>query len=269
MVYFIATPIGNLEDITVRALKILRKTNTIICEDTRHTSVLLNKYNIKNKQLISYNDYNKELKIDNLILTAKNEDVSFVSDAGMPIISDVGYKFLQKLIINCIDYTVIPGPSASLSALCLSALKPDKFLFLGFLPKNKSGIISILQSYKYTNATFIIFENKNRVLNTLNLIHDVLGNRNAAIVREITKIYEEIISGKVKDIIEKVKIKQIKGEIVILLENFSSINDDIISTQQLNDYIIALKKFHFSNKDIKNILKIFYKQKINYNKIII
>jgi 16S rRNA (cytidine1402-2'-O)-methyltransferase len=260
MVFFIATPIGNLEDITLRAIKTLRKINIIICEDTRQTSKLLNKYNIKNKKLIPYNDFNKLALLDDLVNQAKHNDLAFVSDAGMPIISDTGYKFLNELIINKIKYTVLPGPTASLTALSLSGLKPDKFLFLGFLPKSKNKIITLLETYKNTPASIIIYENKNRLLNTLKIIKEVFGNKKVAVIREITKIYEEVISDYVEEIINILETRLLKGEIVTIIENYDIKKID----NEIEKKIFELKKLNLSSKEIKNIIQIFTGNKISY-----
>lgn len=257
MIYFIATPIGNLDDITIRALKILKSSKYIVCEDTRRISTILNKYHITNKQKIIFNDFNKDEILNKIIEIAEKEDISFVSDAGMPIISDPGYEIVQKSLEKKIKFTIIPGSSASLTALCLSGLKPDKFLFLGFLPKKKKNKKELLQTYLNTIATFIIFENQNRVNETLQIIFDVFGNVDTSIVRELTKIYEEVIRGKIETLIKSLANKLLKGEIVIIFENRKKNSYDNVGSNKITKYINELKKKNFTNKQIKYILKLF------------
>lgn len=254
MIYFIATPIGNLKDVTIRALKILRSCKYIICEDTRRTSVLLNKYHIKNREFIIYNDFNKLKVINRILDLTKENDLCFVSDAGMPIISDPGFKLVRELIEKNISYTVIPGPSSSLTALCLSGMTPDKFTFLGFLPKSKNKKIELLKLFVHVKTSIIIFENQNRVVKTLEIILDVFGNINAAIVRELTKIYEQVIRGNVKYLLKKLENKKLKGEIVIIVENKEPQNNN----KNFTEYIDKLKKCNFTNKEIKKILKALF-----------
>ncbi|HOK40493.1 MAG TPA: 16S rRNA (cytidine(1402)-2'-O)-methyltransferase [bacterium] len=259
MIYFISTPIGNLEDITIRAIKQLRKCKYIICEDTRRTTLLLNKYKIYNKEKIIYNDFNKYKQVEKIIELAKTNDLCFVSDAGMPIISDPGFELIKKLRENNLSYTILPGPSASLTALCLSSLKPDKFLFLGFLPKLKSDKFKLLKKYKNIKATFILYENQNRVNETLEIIRELFGNVKIAIVRELTKIYEDLIVNNISNLLEILKDKVLKGEIVILFESEIESEQKINNVEQIKEIIKKLKRKNFSNREIKNIIDIIFK----------
>jgi len=254
MIYFISTPIGNLEDITIRAIKQLRKCKYIICEDTRRTTLLLNKYKIYNKEKIIYNDFNKYKQVEKIIELAKTNDLCFVSDAGMPIISDPGFELIKKLRENNLPYTILPGPSASLTALALSSLKPDKFLFLGFLPKSKSDKLKLLKKYKNIQATFILYENQNRVNETLEIISEIFGNVKTAIVRELTKIYEEIIVNNITEILNFLKDKILKGEIVILFESEIENEQTTNNIEHIKEIIKKLKMKNFTNREIKNII---------------
>ncbi|GAB6065895.1 16S rRNA (cytidine(1402)-2'-O)-methyltransferase [Aquifex pyrophilus] len=214
--YVVPTPIGNLKDITLRALEVLRSVNYIACEDTRRTLILLNHYGIKGKKLISYYEPKEEHRIPKILKILEKEDVALVTDAGMPAVSDPGYRLIRRCIEEGIDVEVLPGPSAVLTALVGSGLPPDRFLFLGFLPKK--GTKGFLEEVKRCeDTTVILFENPNRVLKILELILEIFGDVEACVARELTKVHEEYIRGSVSEIIEEIKRREkIKGEIVIL-----------------------------------------------------
>ena len=214
--YLIPTPIGNLEDITIRALNLLQEVDCLLCEDTRETSVLLKKYNINNR-LISCHEYNEDKIVEKVLLMLKEgKNIGLVTDQGTPIISDPGY-LLSKEIIKA-DYNVVglPGSTAFVPALIMSGIEPSPFLFYGFLSSKKSKQIKELKSLESLKYTIIIYESVHRLKATLNNILNVLGDRNIALCRELSKIHEEIIRGKITDIIPL--IETMKGEFVIIIE---------------------------------------------------
>jgi 16S rRNA (cytidine1402-2'-O)-methyltransferase len=213
--YIVPTPIGNLKDITLRALEILKEVDYIICEDTRRTNILLNHYDIKNKKLISYFAPKEDQKIPFLLEIIKKYKSALVVDAGMPGISDPGYKLIKACLENNLEIEVLPGPSAFLTALVGSGIPTDKFLFLGFLPKK--GLKKYLERIKELDVTIIFYESPKRLERTLKTIDEVLGNCKIAIAREISKIYEEYLRGDLKEIISRLKDKKLKGEITVVL----------------------------------------------------
>jgi len=190
--FLVATPIGNMEDISARALKALADVDYILSEDTRETQKLLNHFNIQKSQ-ISYRDqnHNKILK-DIIELLESGLNIALVSDRGTPLISDPGYKLVRELIDRGIKIESIPGPSSVIDALVLSGLPTDKFVFLGFLPRSKSQIEKILLQYGELDATLIILESPYRVLTLLDIAFDVLGAREVAVCKELTKLHEEV-----------------------------------------------------------------------------
>jgi len=215
--YVVATPIGNLQDITYRAVETLKSVDVIFAENPRHSKILLSTYNIK-KELVSYNDHNYQKKIPFALDIARNgKTIALITDAGTPTIQDPGYRIVKAFIENGYDVVPIPGPSAFVCALQASGLATDKFVFLGFLPKSKSKQSKLLLKYDL-DATIIIYESPNRLLKTLENIKQTLGNRYVVIAKELTKIYEEFIRGKVEDVIAKLEEKKIVGEFVILIE---------------------------------------------------
>mgnify|MGYP000940899265 CR=1 FL=1 len=216
--YICATPIGNLEDVTIRLLNTLNQVDTIACEDTRHTVKLLNYYQIK-KPLISYHAHSHQEREDYIIeKILKGENIAYVSDAGMPGISDPGEALVKKAILQAIDIEVIPGPSAVITALAISGLDTSSFLFLGFLPTKTKKRRSVLASIANMEHTVIIYEAPHRLLASLNDINDELGDsRPIVVARELTKKFEEIKRGTVKELLEYYSEVVPKGEICILI----------------------------------------------------
>ncbi|NPB08092.1 MAG: 16S rRNA (cytidine(1402)-2'-O)-methyltransferase [Aquificae bacterium] len=215
--YVVPTPIGNLKDITLRALEVLREVNYIACEDTRRTLILLNHYDIRGKKLISYYEPKEERQIPRILRILEKEDVALVSDAGMPAISDPGYRLIRRCIEEGIEVEVLPGPSAVLTALVGSGLPTDRFLFVGFVPKKGTkGFFEDLK--KCEDTTVILFENPKRVLKTLQVIEEVFGEEVPfCLARELTKVHEEYIRGSLREVKEKLKEREsLKGEVVIL-----------------------------------------------------
>lgn len=216
--YICPTPIGNLEDITLRTLRILKEVDVIAAEDTRHTIKLLNHYEIK-KPLTSYHEHNiKEKGIELIQRLKKGKNIALVSDAGMPGISDPGQELIGLAIEEDIEIIILPGPTASIAALVVSGLNTDKFVFEGFLSSRKKLRIDQLNSLKDEKRTMIIYESPHRVLDTLDNMLGTLGNRKIAIIRELTKIYEEIFRGTIEEGIKKFSSVKIKGEFCLIIE---------------------------------------------------
>lgn len=215
MIYFVASPIGNLKDITLRALELLEQADLICCEDTRNTSVLLNHYDIK-KRLVSFHQHNEVERGEEIILWAKEgKDICIVSDAGMPGISDPGSKLITRLIEEGIEYSVLPGASAFTTALVYSGLNSEVFKFLGFLaPKGKERKEK-LQMIKDEKSTVILYEAPHKLDKTMEDLMEIIPDRTISIVRELTKIYEEHINFKISDYKEQDFVK--KGEMVLVI----------------------------------------------------
>ncbi len=216
--YIVATPIGNLMDITLRALEILKEVGTIVCEDTRVTSILLNKYGIK-KPLVPLNEYNEEQTVYSILAKLETESVALVSDAGTPLISDPGFRLVSMAKKKGFKVIPIPGPSALIASLSASALPTDKFIFLGFLPKTPSKAESVLMSVKNLGMTVIIYESPHRILQTLKVIQEIFGDIEITLARELTKKFEEIKNLKVSQHLLEYVSKNPKGEFTILFSS--------------------------------------------------
>ena len=215
--FVVSTPIGNLEDITLRALRVLKEVDLIACEDTRRTHLLLKHYNIKNS-LTSYHDYNKERKTPELVRFLKSKkSLALVSDAGTPGIADPAYFLVKKAIFEKIEVVSVPGVSAFLSALVVSGLPTDRFCFENFLPSKKTKRGKRLKGLEDEKRTLIFYESSHRFIQTLDDIQKILGERDIVVARELTKKFEEIKRGKVSEIKEYFQKKKIKGEFVILM----------------------------------------------------
>jgi 16S rRNA (cytidine1402-2'-O)-methyltransferase len=249
--YIISTPIGNLKDITLRAVEALQSVDVIACEDTRVTQKLLNHLGI-NKKLFVYNDHSKESereKIFNFLNEGKS--VGLVSDAGTPLISDPGYKLIKQAMELNIKIVPIPGVSSVITALTISGLPSDNFYFAGFLP-NKSGERQEKLKYlKTINSTLIIFESPNRAGDMLVEAFKIFGNKPATLTRELTKLFEETNHSDLKTLSEKYLEKEIKGEVVILIDN-SQIEEVKYSQDEILTELKKLKA-KFSVKDSAKI----------------
>lgn len=219
MLYLVPTPIGNLKDITLRALEVLKEVDGIICEDTRRTSTLLHYYDI-HKPLIILNDYNEAKVFPQIIERLKSgQNLALVSDAGTPLISDPGYKLVRECISEKIPVDSLPGPSSVLTALTLSGLSPDKFTFLGYLPEKGSKRIKMLKDILATNyqlpTTYIAFVSPYKLLTTLSDIKEVFGDIDIVLAHELTKIHQSVGSKPVSKWLEE--LKNPKGEYILLL----------------------------------------------------
>lgn len=215
--YVVATPIGNLDDITFRAVDILKHVIFILAEDTRHSINLLKRYNIKTP-LVSYRDQNHKSMIQKVVDKLNmGLDLALISDAGTPCISDPGYRLVRELSFLGYEVISIPGPSSVISALSISGVATDKFIFLGFLPKSEKKIKDILYKYGYLDCSLVIFESPNRVKNLITLIHQSLGDRYVSIVNDITKVHEKVVYNKCSKFVEDFPLPQ-KGEFVVLID---------------------------------------------------
>lgn len=219
VLYIVATPLGNLEDITFKAIKVLKSAGAIACEDSRRTVKLLNRYEIKTP-LITYQEYNKEAAGRKIIQRLKKgERIALVSDAGTPGISDPGYNLVRDAILDGIRVEVVPGPSAIVSAIVLSGLPTDRFCFEGFIPPKKDRRVKKFESLKDEERTIVFYESPHRVKDSLEDMGGVLGERRAALLREMTKLNEEVIRGTVNEIRDEMTGRgKVHGEITIVVE---------------------------------------------------
>jgi 16S rRNA (cytidine1402-2'-O)-methyltransferase len=213
--YIVATPIGNLEDISLRALRVLKEVGLIAAEDTRKTRFLLNKYEIKTPAT-SYHEHNKLTKLSYVLGKLETEDVALVSEAGMPGISDPGYELVVAAIERGITVVPIPGPSAIIAALAVSGLPTDRFLFVGFLPARTANRRRTLENIATEKATLIFYEAPHRVIATLKDMLATLGDRRIAVCRELTKIHEEVFRGTISQAIEHFATP--RGEFTLVIE---------------------------------------------------
>jgi 16S rRNA (cytidine1402-2'-O)-methyltransferase len=217
ILYIISTPIGNLEDITLRALRILKEVDLIAAEDTRRTGLLLKHYGI-HTPLTSYFEGNELKKKDFILSKLKQGDrIAIVSDAGTPGISDPGFRLIQLAIENQIPVIPIPGPSAVIAALSVSGLPTDAFLFKGFFPHKSKKRRDLLKQFEETKETLIFYESPHRIFETLEDIFEILGDREMVLTRELTKIYEEVLRGKVSEIQSQIGGRKLKGEITVVI----------------------------------------------------
>ena len=237
--YVIATPIGNAQDITLRALNKLNTLDFIACEDTRITSKLCNIHKIKCKgRLLSYHEHNSSRMIPRIITRLKEgKNIGLTTDAGTPLISDPGYKLVLTAIKNDIDVKSIPGPSALTAAISISGISSDQFFFAGFLPKKSKQKKEKILSFGNLEAAIVLFESSNRLIPLLKEINNILGNRKISLLKEITKAYEKTEYGYIENILEKIKSKNIKGEFVLIIEKAEK------------------EIYNYTEKDIKKILK--------------
>ncbi len=258
ILYICGTPIGNLEDITLRALKILKKVKLIAAEDTRHTKKLLNHYQI-NTKVSSYYEYNKFKKAPYLVEILKNgQDIALVSDAGMPGISDPGYVLVNLALKNNIKIIPVPGVSALLTALVVSGLPTDKFVFEGFLPRKIKERKRYFRSIENEERTVIFYEAPHRLKRALKDMLEIWGDREIVIARELTKKYEEIIRGKLSQILTEISTMEIKGEITLVVQGGTKKKgndtiDFLIKECIIEEYLNKLKNQGYSNKDIIKI----------------
>ena len=256
--YLVATPIGNLEDITLRAIKVLKEADIIAAEDTRHTLKLLNHYEIS-KPLISYHRHNEDVKKEVLInKLQEGQNIALVTDAGTPGISDPGEEIVIEAIENNIEIIPIPGACALINALIPSGLNTKEFAFYGFLPLNKNNRGSVLERIKKEDKTVILYEAPHKLIKTLEDIQTSVGDINCVLARELTKIHEEFIRGNVSDILEGLKQKEgLRGEYIILLDlNNNVVEEDNIKSKTVKEQYEFYESQGMEKKDIiKQIAK--------------
>jgi 16S rRNA (cytidine1402-2'-O)-methyltransferase len=248
--FVVATPIGNLRDITARALEVLKQVDLIACEDTRQTLKLLNHFGIQ-KPLTSYHDFNEEKKADELVRKlAGNTDIALVSDAGTPAISDPGYRIVRICRERAIPVVAIPGPNAAIAALSASGLPSDEFLFVGFLPSTKNARKQKLQAIANVSVTLVFYETPHRIEEVLSDMHEILGEREVSVSRELTKVHEEHLFGKLSAVRPRIKAL---GEFVIVAAGAAEFRDRGPRTRDE-----VLKKLGMSRNELYDL---FFKKK--------
>jgi 16S rRNA (cytidine1402-2'-O)-methyltransferase len=215
--FLVSTPIGNLEDITLRAIRVLKEVDLIACEDTRRTRILLSHYGIHTALTSLYDEIERkkgEVLVEKLL---DGRSLAYVSDAGTPLISDPGYHLVRLAIEAGIPVVPVPGPSAVITALSIAGMPSDRFAFFGFLPEKAGRRQSFLQKLKTLPMTLVFYESPRRIVDSLKDIRDVLGDRDVAVTRELTKVFEEVIRGRVDELVGKLEAQDIKGEITLLV----------------------------------------------------
>lgn len=236
MLFFVSTPIGNLEDISLRAISVLKEVDIIACEDTRHSKILLDHYGIKAKT-IAYHKFNENNSADGIIdLLNQGKNIAVISDAGMPVISDPGNILAKKLIENNIKFTIIPGANAGLSALVLSGFDATKFAFFGFLSEKNKELKTQLEELSKFNGTKIIYSSKYNLNKDLKSLYSTLGEVNVAIVSEITKMHEQVTFATLP-----FELTEPKGEFVIVIENKEKEQEQITDETLLKELNLLLK----------------------------
>src|SRR5437588_4080736 len=240
--YLVATPIGNLEDITLRALRNLKEVDLIACEDTRHTQKLLNHYDIA-KTLISYHEHNEMTRSPELLIKLEQgAKIALVSDAGMPLVSDPGYRLVTLCVRHKVPVIPVPGPSALLAALAASGLPNEEFLFVGFLPARSSERRRALEHLRIENRTIVLYEAPHRIDSSIADALEILGDRPACLAREVTKLHEEFLRGKLSDLSASLKERPARGEITLLIgpPEASDFRAQADSAQSLSDRVEEL-----------------------------
>lgn len=255
--YLCATPIGNLEDITYRAVRILNEVDLVAAEDTRHTLKLFNHYDIKTA-ITSYHKFNIIRKTPFLIAKLQEGlNIALVSDAGLPGISDPGVELVKEAIENSINIIPIPGPSALTTALVASGLNTDAFSFYGFVPSKKAGRKKFFSHLTMEKNTLIFYESPHRIIDTLEIMYDIFGERNACVSRELTKKFEEFRRGTIQDLLNYYKTNGVKGEITLVVAGADTPNtDNIVETSMLLNKVDGLIKDGITKKEaLKTIAK--------------
>jgi 16S rRNA (cytidine1402-2'-O)-methyltransferase len=259
--YLVGTPIGNLEDMTLRGLRILKEVDQIACEDTRHTSKLLNHYSIS-KPLVSYHEHNEMTRAAELVVALEQgAKIALVSDAGMPLVSDPGHRLVAMCLRHHISVIPIPGPSALLAALSASGLPNEEFLFVGFLPARSGERRRALERLRIEDRTIILYEAPHRVAECVGDALEVLGNRPACLAREVTKLHEEFRRGKLSELAASLEERPARGEITLLIgaEDAAEARANLDSTQSLSERVDEL--IRQAKLDRKDALKLAAKER--------
>jgi 16S rRNA (cytidine1402-2'-O)-methyltransferase len=255
--YLVATPIGNLEDMSPRAIRILKQAVLIAAEDTRHTGKLLQHFEIKIKPT-SYFEHNKLNKLDLILEKLSHGDVALVSDAGMPAINDPGYELVRAALASGFDVRPVPGPSAPISALAVSGLPTDSFLYLGYLPHKKMARRKFLEQTVNQPHTLIFLEAPHRIVESLEDLLSVLGDRQICVAREMTKMFEEYWRGTISGAVEHFKLKEARGEFTLVLEGKMKSRTEQGRSEESEKWTeeelqAAIKKEMKSGKSVKEI----------------
>ena len=249
--FIVSTPIGNMEDITLRAIRVLKEVSLIAAEDTRRTKKLLNHFNIKTP-LTSCFEHNESAKAPFMIERIKNgDDIALVSDAGTPGISDPGYRLIALALENSFNVIPVPGPSAALSSLSISGMPTDRFAFLGFVPSKKKERLIFLKSIHKEDKTVILYESPRRLTTTLKDVLDTIGDADIVVARELTKLHEEVIRGKVSSVLKSLQDRSLKGEITIVLGPVKVKKTNVSLLGAIRDYH---KNLGFSLKEAVKIV---------------
>ena len=250
--YVVATPIGNLEDITLRALRVLKEVDVIAAEDTRHTQILLSHYGI-HTPLTSYHEHNEKTKARQLMSRLeRGEQIALVSDAGTPAISDPGYRLAVEAIRGGIPVIPIPGASALTAVLSAGGLPTDRFVFEGFLPAKKQERRARLRALSSETGTLVIYEAPHRLTETLNDLVEILGDRETVLAREVSKVHEEFLRGRLTEVAKQIAGREIKGELTLLIGG--SRGQSEVSQEQIEKEIRKLKNDGLRVKEIAEIL---------------
>ena len=252
MLYLVSTPVGNLKDMSFRALEVLKEVDLIACEDTRTSLKLLNHYEIK-KPLVSYHKFNEKVAGEKLLAELNaGKNIALITDAGTPVISDPGNILCKMLVENDIEYTVIPGATAFVPALLLSGMDASRFSFIGFLPEKKKDVEELLSGYKHLNSTLIFYCAPHDVKKTVETLHTFLGDRNACSVKEITKLHEKAIRFNLKDGYPE---ETPRGEYVIIVEGGTGEENPNLELS-VKEHIELYVKKGMSNMDaVKQVAK--------------
>jgi len=254
--YIVSTPIGNLEDITLRALKVLKDVDVIAAEDTRRSSKLLTHYGIS-KPLISYwGEKEKVRSTEILERLHAGQSVALISDAGTPGISDPGAVLIRKALEEAIDVVSIPGVTALIAALSVSGISTDEFTFMGFLPARKSQRQKVLKDLSYEQRTLVFYEAPHRILETLSDMEEIFGERKAAVIKEISKIYEEIIRGNISEVFRTLEKTTIAGEYVIVMEGRAEV-EKLTSDDALQEVSTLMKKGLGRKEAVKKVAEAY------------
>src|ERR1700686_385094 len=259
--YIVGTPIGNLEDITLRALRILKEVDLIACEDTRHTQKLLNHYNIA-KTLVSYHEHNEMTRSSELLIQLEQgAKIALVSDAGTPLVSDPGYRLVTLCVRHKIPVVPIPGPSAMLAALAGAGLPNEEFLFVGFLPQRSGERRRMLERLRIEERTIILYEAPHRIAESIADAREILGDPPACLARELTKLHEEFLRGKLSQLAESLAERPARGETTLVIgpPEASAIGGQVASTQSLSDRVEEL--IRQAKLDRKDALKLAAKER--------
>ena len=259
--YLVATPIGNLEDITLRALRVLKEVDQVACEDTRHTLKLLNHFDI-HKTLVSYHEHNELTRAPELVLAMEEgANIALVSDAGMPLVSDPGHRLVTLAIRHRIPVVPIPGPSALLTALSASGLPNEEFLFLGFLPARSGERQRAMERLRIEDRTLIFYEAPHRIADTIADAVAILGDRPACLAREVTKVHEEFRRGRLTELFQSLEEHPAKGEITLVIgpADKSAPGVNVDTAQSLAARVDEL--MHQAKLDRKEALKLAAKER--------